>query len=342
MLKGEVMNTRKIENFLRTLGIRYDLLPTDVDVPYYLNKKFDFQVISFVEDKKYILIKAKKKGLLENILSQAQIVSDNMKMPFLLVFKNMTSEEKILSWKLKIPYISEENDIFLPELGLLMQVQKQQLESKKFTPSEQALMIDILLEGKLRGTLEEVALRLNVSRMTVYRALGKFLNESWITEDYHLMSSPTTLFNDLDEKGYFINPVKSIYYTRYDSFQDVQEISRIMSRKELLKSSYSALSDYTNLAEHQEQFAISKDLFKIIKSNKQIELFKNSFMGMIKLEVWEYLPRTCRNSSFVISRSVDPISLYLSLRHDDDPRVEIEVDHFKQKINDILGENDGW
>ena len=82
--------------------------------------------------------------------------------------------------------------------------------------------------------------------------------------------------------------------------------------------------------------------YRCSKSNKQIELFKNSFMGMIKLEVWEYLPRTCRNSSFVISRSVDPISLYLSLRHDDDPRVEIEVDHFKQKINDILGENDGW
>lgn len=36
------MNTRKIGFFLGTLGIRYDLLPTDVDVPYYLNKKLDF------------------------------------------------------------------------------------------------------------------------------------------------------------------------------------------------------------------------------------------------------------------------------------------------------------
>ena len=90
-----------------------------------------------------------------------------------------------------------------------------------------------------------------------------------------------------------------------------------------------ALAHYTALNPDAEQWVMmtSKE-FKEIDTDGSV-LNPNEFDGNIIIEIWKY-PPVCRKGD---SRTyVDRLSLALSLSHDDDPRVEQEVEQLIRQV----------
>lgn len=98
--------------------------------------------------------------------------------------------------------------------------------------------------------------------------------------------------------------------------------NRVLNDENLIIGSYNALSHYSNLnPEDRQTYVIVKSDFNSLESNFE-DL--NDIEGNVTLEIWSYPPIT--------NDYVDKLSLALSLRNDQDPRVEKEV---KNIINSI-------
>lgn len=92
-----------------------------------------------------------------------------------------------------------------------------------------------------------------------------------------------------------------------------------------------ALAHYTALNPDAEQWIMmtSKE-FKEMDTDGSV-INPNEFDGNIIIEIWKY-PPVCRKGDSEIY--VDRLSLALSLRHDEDPRVEEEVEQLIKKWSD--------
>jgi hypothetical protein len=99
----------------------------------------------------------------------------------------------------------------------------------------------------------------------------------------------------------------------------------------LLHSNVSALSEYSNISqERQEYYAIEKGLYyNLIKKGALIN--ENKEEGAVCLEVWKYDPeRLVGNKTY--ESNVDPLSLYLSLKYNEDARIEMALEQIIDKF----------
>lgn len=121
-----------------------------------------------------------------------------------------------------------------------------------------------------------------------------------------------------DAKKYLVNPVeRRVYCDALDS-EKIYPICGV-----------NALSHYTMLNPDAEQWLMMTNKeFKEINSEGKL-VNPNELDGEIIIELWKYHPV---NRKGECCRWVDSLSLALSLREDDDPRVEEEV---KQMIDNI-------
>jgi hypothetical protein len=78
-----------------------------------------------------------------------------------------------------------------------------------------------------------------------------------------------------------------------------------------------ALSNFTMLSEkNQRTYVIGKDEFRSIKESGALKSLDKKY-GENKIEVWLYNPAILSNS-----KTVDKLSLYLSMKNEDDERVK--------------------
>ena len=112
-------------------------------------------------------------------------------------------------------------------------------------------------------------------------------------------------------KAYLINPVNDIIYCDNFESDTAYPICGI-----------NALSHYTMLnPDPEKRIVFTKKQWKEIKAS-DVLICPNKYDGNIKIEVWKYPPVGIKGSDLDY---VDRLSLALSLREDQDPRVEGEV-----------------
>ena len=100
-----------------------------------------------------------------------------------------------------------------------------------------------------------------------------------------------------------VSPIEQVYYT--DALLEGQMISGV-----------NALSSYTMLNEESKQCcAISK------KDFKALNIVMDKQFGQNEIQVWKYNPRMLSSSDVV-----DKLSLYLSLKDNEDERIQIELE----------------
>ncbi|HLT41836.1 MAG TPA: hypothetical protein VKZ95_03950, partial [Sphingobacteriaceae bacterium] len=99
------------------------------------------------------------------------------------------------------------------------------------------------------------------------------------------------------------------------------------------KAGDSALANYTNINPSEPRvFAVDNTTFKLIKKNNETNLF-NKYDGRYNLQVWKYAPEfinTIKPSEYTYD-NVDPISLYLTYKGDQDERVQMELENLIKK-----------
>lgn len=330
------MNEKKIYRVFEKIALPVQLKNVVVNLPIAFEYRYDYREMTILnENKRFVLVKEKRTGSIESFINQADKIGEIVGQKIILVFTEIPEKTRTLLLKARISFIDYKGNLFIPDLGMsLKRIQNiEQGLKDKLSPSEQAILISILLRTGREFTPNEISEVTGVSVPTVYRALKKFSSFKWLESEYGSYSFLLSK-NDVFEKAnsFFINPKKRSIYLRREDINQLNDLDRTNTR--LKFAGLSALSRMSNLADTEEVYATSLKGFKgsikdSILSNK--EVFEVNIGNRVELELWSYSPFSLSDN-----RVVDPISLYFSLKDSDDPRVEMELDKLLYKIKHNL------
>lgn len=333
------MNSDKILNIFESFHFSVSLFPVELHLPIVFHKKYEFMQL-LINGEKFLLIKEKRTGSLENFVKQAKGIQKQTGLAVILVFNKLSDVQKKQLLQIAVPYLDYHENIYFPYLGFLFsKVENEVKVDKKLTSTEQKVLISLLLNSStFEINIEEISCLTNLSIPSLYRAFKNFKDRGWLTnknKSYHFAKTKAQIFNEA--KKFLKNPIHNTVLISEDDFQ------RITQNVDLKLSNTKALSTISILADNDEYgtYALSKKQFKKIEESFQQHIFQGH-----KIEIWDYEPihfnylkeECLRNESKGESALIDPISLYLILKDDEDPRIEEEVEKLESKIFTLLGE----
>ena len=330
------MNVKKIISIFQSFYINVSVEKIALTLPISFEKRFQYAKIRFHNDS-FLLIKEKRRGSLNSFVIQARTVGRKASMDVILVFSKLSDNEKKQLLQARVPFVDFKGNLFFPPLGLALNANNDVEVCKELTPSEQLTWIAFLLtKGQKVVDVDLLSQITGLPNSTIYRCLRTFKTLNWLNKPnklYTYNASKKELF--LKSESFLFNPIKKrLLLSDFD-------LKKIQTDSRLLYGGTYALSYLTFLAESDEN---SSYVISLRQFNKlSLPLSQHVLEGKV-LEIWRYSPfvsefwndfKETQDGQFV-----DPISLYLTLKDDDDPRVEEEIEALKNNILQYLGEDD--
>ena len=329
------MNVQKIISIFQSFYINVSVEKIALTLPISFEKRFQYAQMKFHKES-FLLIKEKRRGSLDSFVTQARIMGEKASMDVILVFSKLSDIEKKQLLQARVPFVDFKGNLFFPPLGLVLNANDDVATSKELTPSEQLTWIAFLLtKGQKVVDVDMLSQVTGLPNSTIYRCLRTFKTLDWLNKPnklYTYTASKKELF--LKSESYLFNPIKKrLLLSDFD-------LNKIQSDSRLLYGGTYALSYLTFLAESDENssYVISQRQFNKLS----LPLSQHVLEGKV-LEIWRYRPFVSEFwNDFKENQDrqfVDPISLYLTLKDDDDPRVEEEIEALKNNILQYLGED---
>ena len=334
--KEKIMNFKKIISIFQSFYINVSVEKIALTLPISFEKRFQYVQMKFHKES-FLLIKEKRRGSLDSFVTQARIMGEKASMDVVLVFSKLSDIEKKQLLQARVPFADFKGNLFFPPLGLVLNANDDVVASKELTPSEQLTWIAFLLtKGQKVVDVDLLSQITGLPNSTIYRCLRTFKTLNWLNKPnklYTYTASKKELF--LKSESFLFNPIKKrLLLSDFD-------LKKIQSDSMLLYGGTYALSYLTFLAESDENssYVISQRQFNKLS----LPLSQHILEGKV-LEIWRYSPFVSEFwNDFKENQDrqfVDPISLYLTLKDDDDPRVEEEIEVLKSNILQYLGEDD--
>ena len=330
------MNVQKIISIFQSFYINVSVEKIALTLPISFEKRFQYVQMKFHKES-FLLIKEKRRGSLDSFVTQARIMGEKASMDVVLVFSKLSDIEKKQLLQARVPFADFKGNLFFPPLGLVLNANDDVVASKELTPSEQLTWIAFLLtKGQKEVDVDMLSQVTGLPNSTIYRCLRTFKTLDWLNKPnklYTYTASKKELF--LKSEPYLFNPIKKRLLLPNVDLENIKSAYR------LLYGGTYALSYLTFLAESYENssYVISQRQFNKLS----LPLSQHVLEGKV-LEIWRYRPFVSEFwNDFKENQDrqfVDPISLYLTLKDDDDPRVEEEIEVLKSNILHYLGEDD--
>ena len=302
-----------------------DVRKQDLDrLPFHINAAFRFHQARML-DRDVIIAEATDEsfGTTKQVATQFQIVRKILEKPVVLLATTVPAFTRRRLIEKGVDFIVPDKQLFLPSLliDLRETFQKPNVQTGRMLPSAQAIVLYKILnrsENIEQLSFKELAKRLQYTPMAITKAArnlayhqlcevsgrkAKYLHFHLTIPELWKRASPL-----------FVTPASERMY------MDV--LPRGLS---FLKSNLSALPDYSEVSESgQEYVALYKRLFHGLRS-KNVLVDVNDREGRYCVELWKYDPQIL-TGALSAGRSIDPLSLYLSLRGNKDDRVEAALD----------------
>ncbi|NOX87542.1 MAG: MarR family transcriptional regulator [Calditrichaeota bacterium] len=318
-----------VEQYLNEiLGISVRLKPVpereQTALPFFLKHLYTFKKgklfgreIIFLEEKNDEHLTAAQ------LRKHSEIVEMAFNRPVVFILPAIESYNRKRLIQKQVAFVIPGKQLFIPQLLIDLR-EFQQTASKqreKFLPAAQCLFFYHLLKENLEPlNFKTIARKLGYTQMTVTRA-AKVLERNGIatikgTKEKYIVFG--TDKKKLWEKALPLlqTPVKKVYFLEQPPQTNV-----------VYRASFSALAHYTNLAEgNKKYFAVSQNDFGTLKMKKQIQVVPSSEAD-VHLEVWKYAPGVLTKD-----RVVDPLSLFLSLKNQEDERVQKALDALLEQV----------
>jgi hypothetical protein len=232
-----------------------------------------------------------------------------------MVFKDITSYKRKKMIQERIPFIIENGQMYLPFLGLDLSftTKKESIKPTTFTPSAQLLFLYLLYNKSQKVDAEYISSLFQASKVHASRALRELYDMKLITYEIGGSTNRTRIYKRINDPEYYQQGYKYLKNPVQSEFLCTCEARPGM------KSGLSALSEQSMLGEPEhETYAITKDERNHLVHNIDIIYDDES---AIMLEVWSYDPTIISKGKYV-----DIVSLHLSLRDIDDPRIDEEIE----------------
>jgi hypothetical protein len=317
--------------FLEELGISLIIGKPDKEriqnLPLYIAGNYNFSTTK-IHRSDILLAETKDEPVdTRQIIKQAEFIKNEFNFIVVFVLHELQSGQRRKLIEKKIAFIQPWKQVYIPELVLMMNdMTKTETvifdQAKKLSfLSQYVLLYHLQIESLENKSGAEISRMIGYSKMSMSR-VSKELQSSLVIEldekgrekIFHFTMSPRILWSNFSKV--LSNPVRERLY-----------FDKIDSNKLMLRSGEEALSEYSNLsAGDYHTLAISKTGLNEWKHHP-VKLFFSRDPGSLILEVWHYDPVVPEGS-----RTVDKLSLYLSLRESPDERIRIALDEMIHEI----------
>lgn len=253
-----------------------------------------------------------------NFLKHENLMKKYCQYPVVFVFDSIPSYNKSRMTSLGINFIVTDSQIYLPELFIILSKNKKEQTKeayKKLSPTAQTMLLYYLYGSKNDFTLAEIQDALNMPYPTVCKAvdllqkLDLCSTVGYRNKKVHFENIKAKLLDRALE--YMSSPVKRVVFSE-------------KTPNRSCVSGIDALAEFTmiNGQYERKQVAVSYEDYK------KMDFFsvEDRFLPVC-VEVWSYSPHL-----FSANGIVDKISLYLSLKEDNDERIQHELNKMIQQI----------
>jgi len=225
----------------------------------------------------------------------------------------------------KIPFIIPLNQMYLPFLGIDLREHFKNIRETgaSFSPSTQLVVLYYLSKGKPpRLTPKTLANELGYSLMTMTRAFDELDG-----------TGLGTIAMEGRERVLCFNPDKkqvwNLALERLRSPVKKRVWVKTLDNKAIgLKAGLSALAHYSNLAEPANPIlALDTRKWKKVNDSNELMVLEIAEPDASELEIWSYSPEVIGKKGVV-----DRFSLFLSLREEEDERVQAVLKNIMEQI----------
>lgn len=215
----------------------------------------------------------------------------------------------------KVPFIVPGNQMYLPMMGIDLRERFRQSrpEPTTLSPASQVVMLHVLLrESENTFTPGALAGRLGYSAMTLTRAFDEI-------EALRLGEAAAA---GRERRLCFLQDKRALWTQAEPRMRSPVIRRRFVRPLELgdaaLHAGLSALAECSSLSPPEHPvFALGREEWKSLRRRKIVVEVADGEAPVYELEVWSYRP-----ALLAANDRVDPLSLYLSLRHSGDERIE--------------------
>jgi hypothetical protein len=320
-----------IQSYLHdVLGLRIPKLAMSnraASLPYFLQDAFSFRQIRLAEyDVTLAFPKAESKNepqfTLKTIRTQLDAASKLLETPLIFCPESLASYERRNLIEQKISFIVPGKQMYLPELGIDLRESFRNanpIKTEQCSPATQALLFCYLLNHNTSNQWHpgEIGANLGYTPMTISRAVRELeifgLAESvtvgrakWL----QMIKTKSETWNDAQR--FLRSPIKRVVWCK-------ENLS--IKQSEIRFAGLSALAKLSMLTEPSTPCkAITLGRWNAALE-KGVKEYPQPVPGAKEWQVWTYSP-----TMITKSKTVDPLSLWLSLKDEPNERVQIALD----------------
>lgn len=298
-------------------------------LPYFLQEAFEIRELTLLGHRVLLANhrRARKEGLAE-LRAQLDKLRVIAKLPVIYVTGALASYERKRLVEQQVPFLVPGNQLYLPDLGIdLREHFRQTLQAPRMalSPATQALLIATLLHKPWRADWEpaETVANLGYTPMTLSRAVRELTAAGIMTvkrrgRERHLHTDrrPQEVWEHA--KPMLSSPVKRSSWMR--------PTTKWMPPR-VRVAGMSALARLSLLAEPPiPVYAVSVGQ-RNAAIQAGVKLLMEPAEGCCEWQLWNYSPELLADS-----RTVDPLSLMLSLHQETDERVQLAVEDLRKHL----------
>ena len=292
-------------------------------LPLYLRDGYTYYEIEILGERCLVMVDGDADRSAANIQKHLEQVRGKWEGEIIYARDQVTSLDRRRLIERKVPFMVPGNQMYLPMLGIDLREHFRQLRHEviTFSPATQAAILLLLTDPTPRTyDARELADRLGYSKMTASRILNELKSE-----DVHVIGfegRARQLAFDGDRRALWQravpmlnSPVKHRHHIRPAS--DTSERQRFG-----MDAGLTALATYSMLAAPRiPTRAVTSEQWKTIEAQPNVTSAGATDPDAQEIEVWGYDPIL-----FAHDATCDPFSLFLSLKGDDDERVQIAIE----------------
>ncbi|MDX3916927.1 MAG: hypothetical protein QHC79_25520 [Pseudosphingobacterium sp.] len=326
------------QQYLRQLfGTHIQLMPLTKDklteLPIYQRESFFFQTTEIFGNK---IIVIEPKNFEDVSVLQLEKQFFHLKNRFGKIILHLPKVNSYVRKRLienRINFIVPGTQLFLPDL--LIDLNERNLADiarrnpNTLLPSAQFLVIYHIIHRNSGVKLEEISFKdiaqaTGYTRMAITKAIDNLKQEEIIkvkgekeksirftadrSELWYMLENRQLLASPVLKKGFIDEPPRNTF---------------------LLKTGGTALAEYSDMnPTRQPTYAIDRKTYYSLRDQTGLEIQEYGTTG---LEIWKYDPEKLVSGLPLEAPVVDPLSLYLSLKDDNDERVEMALEQILEK-----------
>lgn len=304
-------------------------------LPYYMADAFELVELDIASQPVVLAIDQEAKRSPAETEQLMRKLGDVIESTAVYVIGSLNSYDRKRLIERRVPFLVPGNQLYLPGLGMdLREHFRKPTERRQLSPSAQAILIVILQhpDWATELTAAEIAAKLDYTPMTASRAARELaaaglaeLHKSPSGQHITLSNPPSNTWKRA--LPLLRSPVQRVVYAKMLASQPPPT-----GLGDVVRAGMSALARNTMLAQKgPDVFACSRDSWKGWKN--RVQVLPHPDDDADEVQIWSY-PPTLEKDAVQASTTaeVDLLSLYLSLRDVDDPRVQSALDELMEQV----------